>query len=34
VFPKPDSLSKCEFMRDIGPAIALYDQYWTEIKAR
>ena len=34
VFPKPESLSKCEFMRDIGPAIALYDQYWTEIKAR
>jgi spermidine/putrescine transport system permease protein len=34
VFPEPDSLSKCEFMRDVGPAVALYDLYWTEIKSR
>lgn len=30
----PASLDRCEFMRDLGPVIALYDQYWTEIKAR
>jgi spermidine/putrescine transport system permease protein len=34
VFPDPASLLHCEFMRDLGPIIALYDQYWTEIKAR
>jgi spermidine/putrescine transport system permease protein len=34
VFPNPASLVHCEFMRDIGPAAQLYDQYWTEIKAR
>jgi spermidine/putrescine transport system permease protein len=34
VFPKPASLEKCEFMRDLGPVVALYDRYWTEIKAR
>jgi spermidine/putrescine transport system permease protein len=34
IFPEPASLVNCEFMRDLGPAITLYDQYWTEIKAR
>jgi spermidine/putrescine-binding protein len=34
VFPDPAWLVHCEFMRDVGPVIALYDQYWTEIKAR
>jgi spermidine/putrescine transport system permease protein len=34
VFPNPASLRRCEFMRDVGPIIALYDRYWTEIKAR
>ena len=34
IFPRPASLVHCEFMRDVGPAIALYDRYWTEIKAR
>jgi spermidine/putrescine transport system permease protein len=34
VFPNPASLVHCEFMRDIGSAAQLYDQYWTEIKAR
>jgi len=34
VFPDPAGLVHCEFMRDVGPVIALYDQYWTEIKAR
>jgi spermidine/putrescine transport system permease protein len=34
IFPPPVSLTRCEFMRDIGPIVALYDRYWTEIKAR
>ncbi len=34
VFPDPASLVHCEFMRDLGPTISLYDRYWTEIKAR
>ncbi len=34
IFPDPASLAKCEFMRDLGPVVALYDQYWTEIKAK
>ena len=34
VFPNPSSLVHCEFMRDVGPVISLYDRYWTEIKAR
>ena len=34
VFPAPNSLARCEFMRDLGPVISLYDQSWTEIKAR
>ena len=34
LFPDPASLDRCEFMRDLGPVISLYDQSWTEIKAR
>ena len=34
VFPDPAALAPCEFMRDVGPVITLYDRYWTEIKAR
>jgi hypothetical protein len=34
VFPAPASLQRCEFMRDLGSVITLYDQSWTEIKAR
>ncbi len=34
VFPDPASLGHCEFMREIGPAVKLYDRYWTEIKAQ
>lgn len=34
IFPPPVSLEHCEFMRDVGPIVALYDRYWTEIKAR
>ncbi len=34
IFPDPASLAHCEFMRDLGPVVQLYDRYWTEIKAR
>jgi spermidine/putrescine transport system permease protein len=34
VFPESSALNRCEFMRDLGPAISLYDHFWTEIKAR
>ena len=34
IFPAPASLGNCEFMRDVGPVVQLYDRYWTEIKAR
>jgi spermidine/putrescine-binding protein len=34
VFPPPASLAHCEFMRDVGAVISLYDRYWTEIKAQ
>jgi spermidine/putrescine transport system substrate-binding protein/spermidine/putrescine transport system permease protein len=34
VFPNPASLAHCEFMRELGSAVTLYDRYWTEIKAR
>jgi len=34
VFPERASLKRCEFMRDLGPVISIYDRYWTEIKAR
>jgi spermidine/putrescine transport system substrate-binding protein/spermidine/putrescine transport system permease protein len=34
IFPPPGSLDRCEFMRDVGPVVALYDRYWTELKAR
>jgi len=33
VFPDPEALTRCELMRDLGPVLSLYDQYWTEIKA-
>jgi spermidine/putrescine transport system substrate-binding protein len=34
VFPNAAALVHCEFMRDIGSTAQLYDQYWSEIKAR
>lgn len=34
IFPDPASLTQCEFMRDVGPVIALFDRYWTELKAQ
>jgi spermidine/putrescine-binding protein len=34
VYPDPESLTRCEFVSDIGPAAQLLDRYWTEIKSR
>jgi spermidine/putrescine transport system substrate-binding protein/spermidine/putrescine transport system permease protein len=32
IFPPPDVLARAELLRDIGPAIRLYDRMWTEVK--
>jgi spermidine/putrescine transport system permease protein len=34
IYPPREALQRCEFIADIGPAINLYDQYWTEIKSK
>lgn len=33
IFPDEDTLKRCEFIRDLGTAIQIYDRYWTEIKS-
>ena len=33
IYPPEDSLTRCEFVKDIGEATELMDEYWTEIKA-
>ncbi|MEK6301042.1 MAG: extracellular solute-binding protein [Acidobacteriota bacterium] len=33
-YPAPAALDRCEFIRELGPAISLYDRLWTEIKSR
>ena len=34
VYPPDSALEKCEFIKDIGDATELMDEYWTEIKAQ
>jgi spermidine/putrescine transport system permease protein len=34
IYPPRHLLNRCEFIRDIGPAITLYDRLWTEVKSR
>ena len=34
VYPPAEALQRCEFITDLGPAVALYDRYWTEVKSR
>ncbi len=34
LFPDEKALARCEIIEDIGQAVLLYDQYWTEIKSR
>ena len=33
-YPPRDALERCEFIKEIGPAINLYDRLWTEIKSK
>ena len=33
-YPPPDALDRCELIKEIGPAIDIYDRYWTEIKSK
>jgi len=34
VYPPPEALERCEFVKDIGDATTILDEYWTEIKAQ
>ncbi|MCW5559052.1 MAG: spermidine/putrescine ABC transporter substrate-binding protein [Verrucomicrobiae bacterium] len=34
VYPPPEVMSRLEFLEDLGPKTRLYDQVWTQIKAR
>jgi len=33
-YPPRDAIERCEFIKEIGPAISLYDRLWTEIKSK
>ena len=33
-YPPRDATDRCEFIREIGPVISVYDRLWTEIKSR
>jgi spermidine/putrescine transport system permease protein len=34
IYPLPEDLERCEFIRDLGQATTIYDRYWTEIKSQ
>lgn len=34
IYPPDEIISRCEFLEDIGEAVTVMDQYWTEIKAQ
>jgi spermidine/putrescine transport system substrate-binding protein len=34
IYPSPDVLKKLEFLEDVGGKTRLYDEVWTEIKAK
>lgn len=34
IFPPKEVREKLEYLKDLGPEIALYDRVWTEVKAR
>lgn len=34
IYPPPEVLAKLEFLEDVGAKTALYDQVWSEVKAR
>jgi spermidine/putrescine transport system substrate-binding protein len=33
-YPPREAVERCEFIREIGPAVSVYDRWWTEIKSR
>ena len=33
IYPTEDILAKLEFVQDLGPAMQIYDELWTEVKA-
>ena len=33
-YPPRDAIERCEFIREIGPVVGVYDRLWTEIKSR
>src|SRR6185295_10196744 len=33
-YPPKDALERCELIKEIGPAISIYDRWWTEVKSR
>ncbi len=34
IYPTPEMMAKLEFLQDLGAGARLYDQLWTQIKAR
>ena len=34
IYPPPEVMAKLEFLEDLGPKMRLYDEIWTQIKAR
>lgn len=33
-YPPRDALERCELIEEIGPAINIYDRFWTEVKSK
>lgn len=33
IYPDETTIARCEFLEDVGPAITIYDELWTKIKA-
>lgn len=33
-YPPRDALERCEFIKELGPVISMYDRWWTEVKSK
>jgi spermidine/putrescine-binding protein len=33
-YPPREALDRCEFIRELGSVISLYDRLWTEVKSK
>ena len=33
-YPPRDALERCEFIKELGPVISVYDRWWTEVKSK